>query len=275
MAVSYFGVDAFSAVPFGGNPAVVCLLDAHTEAGTEPDEAWMRRVGAEFNQPATAFLWRDARGYRLRWFTASTELPLCGHGTMATAHVLYETDRADPDETLIFQTKAGGVTAACADHRIWLELPGAVLTEASPSEALLAAAGVSDRDVVWVGRNDFEYVVRLADPSLVRNARPDFAALLALPGTRVCLTAAGGVDGAPPADFSSRVFAPALGVDEDQVTGSAHAVLGQLWAGWLGRTELTAWQASARGGQLSLIVGADSVRVGGQALITRRGELLV
>jgi PhzF family phenazine biosynthesis protein len=275
MAVSYFGVDAFSAVPFGGNPAVVCLLDAHAESGTEPDEGWMRRVGAEFNQPATAFLWRDARGYRLRWFTASTELPLCGHGTLAAAHVLYETDRAGADQALTFQTGAGAVTATCRGHRIWLELPGAALTEASPPEAVLSAAGVSGPDVVWVGRNDFEYVVRLADPSQVRAARPDFAALLALPETRVCLTAAGGVSGAPPADFTSRVFAPALGVDEDQVTGSAHAVLGQLWAGWLGRTELAAWQASARGGQLSLIVGADSVRVGGQALITRRGELLV
>jgi len=275
MAISYFGVDAFSAVPFGGNPAAVCLLDTHTEAGTEPDDGWMRQVAAELNQPATAFLWRDARGYQLRWFTASAELPLCGHGTMATAHVLYETDRAGADEQLTFQTRAGAVTAARAGGRIWLELPGAVLAEASPPEALLAAAGVSGRDVVWVGRNGFEYVVRLADPSRVREARPDFAALLALSETRVCLTAAGAVDGAPPADFTSRVFAPALGVDEDQVTGSAHAVLGQLWAVWLGRTELTAWQASARGGQLNLMVGADSVRVGGKALITRRGELLV
>jgi PhzF family phenazine biosynthesis protein len=125
MAVSYFGVDAFSAVPFGGNPAVVCLLDAHAESGTEPDEGWMRQVGAEFNQPATAFLWRDARGYRLRWFTASTELPLCGHGTLAAAHVLYETDLAGADQALTFQT---AVTATCWGHRIWLELPSAALT---------------------------------------------------------------------------------------------------------------------------------------------------
>jgi PhzF family phenazine biosynthesis protein len=271
VAVTYFGVDAFSAVPFGGNPAVVCLLDTGPEAGSgiAPDTGWMQRVGAEFNQPATAFLWRDERGYQLRWFTASTELPLCGHGTLATAHVLYETGRAGVDDVLTFHARADSVTVRRGGGLVWIDLPGAALTEAPAPDPVLAALGLDTAE--WVGQNDFEYVVRVADAAVVEKLTPSTAAILELRVQRVAVTAAGG-DGV---DFTSRVFPPALGIDEDQVTGSAHAVLGQLWAGWLGRTELTARQASARGGELALVVGEQTVRVGGTALITTRGELLV
>jgi len=308
VAVTYFGVNAFSRVPFGGNPAVVCLLDPRMgddlEGGLDrgsgrlplaPDDGWMQRIGAEFNQPATAFLWRGERGYELRWFTATTELPLCGHGSLATAHVLYETGRAGADEVVALHARADTVTVRRADGRIWLDLPGPALVEHPSPAALLAALGLTGAEaagVEWVGHNDFDGVVRLADPALVARVRPDFAALRALPVRRTAVTAEGGAGvgvgvgagtrvGAGTeggagvgVDFTSRVFGPALGVDEDHATGAAHAVLGRLWAGWLGRTELTARQASPRGAELAMQVTPDTVRIGGHAVTTTRGELL-
>jgi predicted PhzF superfamily epimerase YddE/YHI9 len=271
VAVTYFGVDAFSAVPFGGNPAVVCLWDTGPEAGSgiAPDTGWMQRVGAEFNQPATAFLWEDEHGRQLRWFTARAELPLCGHGTLATAHVLYETGRASVDDVLTFHARSDSLTVRHVGGLIWMDLPGATLTETAAPDRVLAALGLDTAE--WVGQNEFEYVVRVVDAAAVEKLTPSSAAILALPVQRVGVTAPGGDD----VDFTSRVFLPAMGIDEDQVTGSAHAVLGQLWAGWLGRTELTARQASVRGGELALVVGEETVQVGGTALITTEGELLV
>lgn len=254
--VELFGVDAFTDRPFGGNPAMVCLLP-------EPaDEEWMRRAAAELNQPATAFL----HGRRLRWFTPVGELPLCGHGTLAAAHVLYETGLVNPRDPIVFDTASGPVPVSRQDGMVWIGLAPVAVQEADIPAAVPEALNL--QGMTWFGGNSGEYVVVLDTPAQVEAVRPDLERIRRLPVSRVLVTAAGGDD----ADFTSRNFAPALGLDEDQATGSAHAVLGPLWAGRLGRRRLSAVQASARRGRLAVAVEDDRVRVGGQAITVTRGE---
>jgi PhzF family phenazine biosynthesis protein len=254
-----FGVDAFTGQAFGGNPAVVCLLPGPAGPG------WMQRAAAELNQPATAFL----HDRRLRWFTPTVELPLCGHGTLATAHVLYETGLADPADQIVFETGSGPLRAWRADGLIWLGFAPVALREARAPADVLAALNL--QDAIWFGGNPGEYVVVLGSAGQVEAVRPDPERIRRLPVSRVLVTAAGG-DGA---DFTSRNFAPAHGLDEDQVTGSAHAVLGPLWAGRLGRRRLRAVQASRRRGRLAVMAGDDLVHVGGEAVTVTRGEWLL
>jgi PhzF family phenazine biosynthesis protein len=251
-----FGVDAFTDRPFGGNQAIVCLLP-------EPaDGEWMQQVAAELNQPATAFL----HDRRLRWFTAAGELPLCGHGTLATAHVLYEAGLVSLADPIVFETNSGPLRVWRQDGLVWIGFAPVSLQEASATGDVAAALQV--QSAVWFGRNDDEYVVVLDSPGEVEAVRPDLARIRQLPVSRVLVTAAGGEG----ADFTSRNFAPALGLDEDQATGSAHAVLGPLWAGRLGRRRFSALQASFRRGRLAVVVEDDLVHVGGQAITTSRGE---
>jgi PhzF family phenazine biosynthesis protein len=252
---SLFGVDAFTDRAFGGNPAMVCLL-------SEPaDDAWLRQVAAELNQPATAFLHHR----QLRWFTPSVELPLCGHGTLAAAHVLYETGLVDPADPIAFETASGPLRVWCEDGLIWIGFAPVELRPATAPGAVLEALNL--QDAVWFGANEDEYVVVLETAGQVEAVRPELTRVRQLPVSRVLVTAAGG-DGA---DFTSRNFAPAHGLDEDQATGSAHAVLGPLWAERLGRRYLKALQASARRGRLSVSVADDRVDVGGQAVTLTRG----
>lgn len=254
--VALFGVDAFTDRLFGGNPAMVCVLPE--PAGGE----WMRRVAAELNQPVTAFL----HDRRLRWFTPAVELPLCGHATLATAHVLYEAGLADPAEPVVFETASGPVRAWRRDGLVWIGFAPVAIQEADAPGAVMEALGLEG--AVWFGCNEDEYVVVLGTPGQVEAVRPDLGRIRRLPVSRVLVTAAGG-DGA---DFTSRNFAPALGLDEDQATGSAHAVLGPLWAGRLGRRRLRALQASPRRGRLAVTVGGHDVHVGGHAITLTRGE---
>jgi len=251
-----FGVDAFTDQPFGGNPAMVCLL-------TEPaGPEWMQRAAAELNQPATAFL----HGRRLRWFTPAVELPVCGHATLAAAHVLYEAGLAAPADPIVFETASGPLRAWRQDGLVWIGLAPVPVREAPAPDAVLEALNL--QNALWFGGNEHEYVVMLATPGQVEAVRPDLGRIRRLPVSRVLVTAAGG-DGA---DFTSRNFAPALGLDEDQATGSAHAVLGPLWAGRLGRRRLGALQASPRRGRLAVVVEDGHVHVGGHAVIVTRGE---
>jgi predicted PhzF superfamily epimerase YddE/YHI9 len=251
-----FGVDAFTDRPFGGNPAMVFLLPE--PAGGE----WMQRAAAELNQPATAFL----HGRRLRWFTPAVELPLCGHATLATAHVLYEAGLIAPADPVVFETASGPLRAWRQDGLIWSGFAPVAVQEARAPGAVLEALNL--RGTSWFGRNEDEYVVVLDTPGQVEAVRPSLERIRRLPVSRVLVTAAGG-DGA---DFTSRNFAPALGLDEDQATGSAHAVLGQLWAGRLGRRRLSALQASPRRGRLAVAVQDDRIHVGGHAITITRGE---
>lgn len=263
MAAPFFGLDVFTSNRFGGNPAAVCLLD------TVADSAWMQQVAAEFNQPATAFLWINESLRQLRWFTPVQELPLCGHATLATAHALYETGRASPDDPIDFHTQSGVLTVWRRDRRVWLDLPAVHLAEASVPNEVLNALGLED--AAWFGYSDYEYVVQVDSPKQVEDTRPDFSRILSFPVTRIAVTAPGGVG----ADFTSRVFVPAIGLNEDQVTGSAHAVLGPLWAARLGRNDLTAVQSSARRGELALTIAGDRVHIGGNAVIISHGDLVV
>lgn len=256
-----YWVDTFTSTPFGGNPAAVCLL------GEAPaDDAWMQQVAAELNQPTTAFLASGDGRLQLRWFTPAQELPLCGHATLATAHVLYDTGQAGHDQVLSFSTGNGTLPAWQDRARIWMDFPAAGLTEGAVLREALAAVGLTRAE--WFGRNDYEYVIQVSDPLLVEQARPDFGAIRQLPVTRVIVTAPGGEG----ADFTSRVFVPKIGLDEDQVTGSADAVLGPLWAARQGSTQLTAVQASRRRGTVAIAVHGDRVHIGGSATILGTGK---
>ena len=257
-----YQVDAFTSRPFAGNPAAVCLLDRPR------DDAWMQQVAAEMNLAETAFLERRADGWGLRWFTPAVEVDLCGHATLASAHVLWERGAAANGEALRFHTRSGLLQARRRGVEIELDFP-AEPVEAAPAPGLAAALGVEPR---WCGRNRLDLLAELASEAEVRSLAPDFPRLkLATPpGRGVIVTARSAT---PDYDFVSRFFAPAAGIDEDPVTGSAHCALGPYWMAKLGKSELRAYQASARGGSLGVRVAGDRVFLTGQAVTVLRGEL--
>src|SRR5215213_2261027 len=263
MSLDLYQVDAFTDQPFGGNPAAVCLLP-------EPRPAeWMQLVAREMNLAETAFLDPAAEGgWNLRWFTPAVEVELCGHATLASAHVLWETGRLPATETARFHTLSGLLTAERRDGVIELDFPARGADEVEPPEGLAAALGVTP---VFIGKSRYDYLLEATSEEAVRTAAPDFGRLRTLPVRGVILTAAAT---AGPYDFVSRFFAPGSGIDEDPVTGSAHCTLGPFWAARLGKQELTAYQASARGGIVRVRVVGDRVRLGGQAVTVLRGRLV-
>ncbi|MQA77158.1 MAG: PhzF family phenazine biosynthesis isomerase [Streptosporangiales bacterium] len=265
--MEYFVVDAFTDVPFTGNPAAVVLLDTADPSGAAPETSVLQRIAAETNLPATAFLAGGQPDASLRWFSAAAELELCGHGTLATAHVLHETGRADGP--LTFRTRGGVLRAErLPAGDIGLTLP-ADATEPLPSAATVAAAlGVTP---VTVHRGRLDLLAELDDPAAVRAVTPDLAAVRALDTRGVIVTARGGNG----SDFVSRFFAPSAGIDEDPVTGSAHCTLGPYWAARLGRTSLTGHQVSTRGGRVGVDVDGGQVRLRGRAVTVAHGELLL
>lgn len=268
MSLDVYRVDSFTDRPFGGNPAGVCLLP-------EPREAeWMQSVAREMNLSATAFLHpasEDQGGWSLRWFTAVAELELCGHATLASAHVLWEIDRLPPEKPARFHTRSGLLTAERRNGAIELDFPARTAAEVEPPEGLAEALGVAPR---FVGRSQYDYLLEAASEEEVRAAVPDLERLRALPVRGVILTAAASSPSAHPYDFVSRFFAPGVGIDEDAVTGSAHCTLGPYWAARLGRSGFLAWQASPRGGAVRVRVEGERVKLGGQAVTVLRGQLL-
>lgn len=270
-------VDAFTHEPFRGNPAAVCLLDAPR------GERWMQAVAREMNLSETAFLLSadaapdgdDGRTWRRRWFTPGGEVNLCGHATLAAARVLADDGLLPAGETARFTTLSGPLSARLAGGG-WIELdfPAEPPQAVTPPAGLLAALGLPGGTGAprWVGRNRLDWLVEVADERAVRAAEPDFRALAALDARGAMITS--GAE-APGVDFVSRYFAPAFGIDEDPVTGSAHCCSGPYWAGKLGRDELTAYQASARGGTVKVEVRGERVMLGGQAVPVSRVELLV
>jgi predicted PhzF superfamily epimerase YddE/YHI9 len=264
MGVPLFHVDAFASAPFTGNPAAVCLLE---EAA---DEAWMQAVAAEMNLSETAFARaRDDTTFDLRWFTPTVEAELCGHATLATAHVLWETERVGAGAPVRFQTRSGLLTAAHGAAGIELDLPADPPEDVSPvPPVLLPALGVDARTVA---RARVGYLVEVADETTVRGVDPDFAGLTTLRPNGIVVTSA-----APPGaayDFVSRYFAPAAGIDEDPATGSAHCALGPYWAARLHRDELTGCQVSARGAMVGVRMNGGRVTLVGRAVTVLRGEL--
>jgi PhzF family phenazine biosynthesis protein len=266
-----FQVDAFTTEPFVGNPAAVCLLEEQ-----DADPGWMQRVAAEMNLSETAFLrpGPEPGSYGLRWFTPTVEVELCGHATLASAHVLWTEGRVEAGRPIRFDTASGDLAArAAGDGTIWLDLPATPAEPAEPPDGLLEALGGGP--VRWVGRGRFDYLVELADETAVRGLAPDLRRLGRLSSLGVIVTAkADGAAGPGSCDFVSRYFAPAAGIDEDPVTGAAHCTLGPFWAARLGRDELTGFQASARGGLVQVRPEGDRVRLGGRAVTVLRGRLV-
>ncbi|HZT41427.1 MAG TPA: PhzF family phenazine biosynthesis protein [Chthonomonadaceae bacterium] len=255
-------VDAFTPSPFAGNPAAVCIL-------TGPRDAeWMQQVAREMNLSETAFLLPERNGYHLRWFTPAVEVDLCGHATLASAHVLWEEGHLPAEETARFFTRSGLLTARRDGDWIVLDFPATPPTPTDAPPGLLESLDASPR---YLGRGRFDYLIELGSEAEVRALQPDFTRLgrLDVRGVIVTSRAENG-----PYDFVSRFFAPAAGVNEDPVTGSAHCCLAPFWGERLSKPKMLAYQASARGGVVRVELAGERVLLGGQAVTTLRGELL-
>jgi PhzF family phenazine biosynthesis protein len=262
MPQSVIQVDAFSDRPFAGNPAAVCIMDAPA------DEGWMQRVAAEMNLSETSFLHPEKDGWSLRWFTPQVEVQLCGHATLAGAHVLWEEGRLAADEEARFHTASGVLTAVRQGEWISMDFPAQPDEQIEAPEGLEQALGVRPR---YVGRSRFDLLVEVDTEDVVRALAPDFGLLAGVDARGVIVTAQG-TD--TRFDFVSRFFAPRVGIAEDPVTGSAHCVLAPFWARRLQRDEMTAYQASRRGGVVKVRAAGDRVVLAGHAVTVMRGELV-
>ena len=252
-----YQVDAFAERAFEGNPAAVCVLDRSVS------EDWMQHVAAEMNLSETAFVSTNGAGFDLRWFTPLVEVALCGHATLATALVLFETGLASAPVS--FSTKSGLLHADREDEQIRLDFPALAATPIVPPAGLLEALGIENGAVY---RSDFDALVDIDDESRVADLKPDFAALREIDVRGVIVTAP-----SQRYDFVSRFFAPAVGINEDPATGSAHCVLGPYWSVRLGKSELRARQLSARGASIGVRVRGDRVDLLGRGEIVLEGQL--
>ncbi|MGF1534915.1 MAG: PhzF family phenazine biosynthesis protein [Elainellaceae cyanobacterium] len=262
-------VDAFTARPFAGNPAAVCIL-------TSPrPEAWMQQVAQEMNLSETAFLIRQGDRFSLRWFTPQTEVDLCGHATLAGAHVLWTEGHLPPAEVAQFETRSGLLTARQVDGWIELDFPATPIFETAAPEGLAEALGA---EIIFAGKSRFDYLIELPSEAAVRQLQPDFVKLRSLPVRGVIVTSLTESSLEPSADagydFISRFFAPGSGIDEDPVTGSAHCALGPFWQDRLGKDVLSAYQASPRGGEIQVYCRGDRVGLRGQAVTILKGKLV-
>jgi PhzF family phenazine biosynthesis protein len=266
MEVPIFQVDAFTEEPFKGNPAAVCFLDQ-----SRSDE-WMQRVASEMNLSQTAFVLARGGEFDLRWFTPTVEVPLCGHATLASAHVLWETGRINAEDPARFQTRSGPLAARRRDGRIELDFPAIPLAEASLPDDALAALGLRPR---YVGRtpggDDWNFLLELDGEEAVRQAQPDFERLRRAIPAGVIITARAA---SASYDFVSRYFAPHAGINEDPVTGVAHCSLAHYWSRRLSKPKLVGYQASQRGGVVRVEPVGDRVLLSGEAVTVLRGVLL-
>lgn len=256
-----FQVDAFTNEPFAGNPAGVCLLP-----GPAPDE-WMQHVASEMNVSETAFLYPQGDGFNLRWFTPTVEVDLCGHATLASAHVLWETGRLHHGQLALFDTRSGRLSATRTGDRIEMAFPAEPEQQALEPPGLAQALGCRP---LYTGRNRMDYLVEVESEEALRGIRPDFTLLAQIDSRGFIVTSRSDSDAY---DFVSRFFAPRVGVNEDPVTGSSHCCLGPFWANRLNKAEMTAYQASARGGVVGVRVGGDKVYISGQAVTVFQAEL--
>ncbi|UVK97736.1 PhzF family phenazine biosynthesis protein [Pseudomonas sp. B21-048] len=259
MQLAFHQVDAFSDRPFSGNPAMVYRLD------TWLDDELMQKIAAEHNLAETAFLVREGAVWHIRWFTPTTEVPLCGHATLASAYVLFEIYK-EPVERLDFICKAGPLSVGREGKRLWLDFPAVVPTEVDVILEVERALGVKTVEVL----GSKELFVVLESEQAVLDCQPDMIALAKLPWPGAIVTARGNKH-----DFVSRYFAPAIGIDEDPVTGSTHCSLIPYWSERLSKSSLTAYQCSARGGELFCRLEGDRVSIGGNATLIASGKLML
>lgn len=262
MNLPLFHVDAFTNQPFTGNPAAVCLLDK------PGDPAWMQEVAREMNLAETAFVQKQADEYRLRWFTPLVEIDLCGHATLASAHVLWEQGHLPSGEQARFHTKSGLLTAERRGEWIELNFPAKPEEPVVGMPDLREALGVPP---VYIGMSEFDCLVEVESETVVRELGPNIAQLATIPVRGIIVTSRASTPGY---DFVSRFFAPRVGIPEDPVTGSAHCVLAPFWSKRLSREDLIGYQASARGGTVRVRLDDKRVWLGGQAVTVVRGELV-
>lgn len=261
MRANIYQVDAFSDRQFRGNPAAVVLLSDY------PNDEVLQSIAAENNLSETAFLVKSGADYRLRWFTPTVEVPLCGHATLASAAVIFE--RIDPDRRAVaFHTASGALTVARAPDGYAMDFPARPTTPIEPPAQLAIALGATPIETAWDG---FNFLARLADADQVRRLAPDHAAIARLPCAGVIATA----QGEAPFDFTSRYFAPAKGIPEDPVTGGAHCALTPFWSERLGRSAFRAFQASARGGEIVCRLKGERIELEGKCVFYMEGEITV
>ncbi|MEZ5334591.1 MAG: PhzF family phenazine biosynthesis protein [Methanolobus sp.] len=258
-----YQVDAFTDKPFQGNPAGVCILDKPA------DEKWMQNVAKEMAVSETAFLYPEKDGHNLRWFAPGAEVDMCGHATLASAHILWEKGFAGKNETLSFFTKSGLLKASLNNEWIELDFPELPENETEAPEGLLEALGVEK--AAYIGKNAFDYLVELESEEEIRNMKPDFSRLTKIKCRGISVTS---VSSSGEYDFVSRFFAPSIGIAEDPVTGSAHCCLGPYWTKKLNGNSFTAHQASERGGYMKVQVMGKRVLISGKAVTVIEGRIL-
>jgi PhzF family phenazine biosynthesis protein len=261
MSAQIFQVDSFTNHPFAGNPAGVCLLERAAA------EDWMQKFAAEMNLSETAFLVPRDRRFDLRWFTPTTEVELCGHATLASAHILWETGVLAADSPAIFETLSGTLTAVKLHENIKLDFPS------KPPESVASDPGISSAlavDALFIGKSNLDYFIEIKSESQLRSLQPDLSALKKLDLRGVIVTA---LSNEPQYDFISRFFAPGAGINEDPVTGSAHCCLAPYWGQKLGKSKMLGYQASLRGGAVQVELQGDRVQLGGEAVTVFSGTL--
>ena len=253
-------VDAFTNRPFAGNPAAVCV----SQTPLAPEI--MQQIAAEMNLSETAFVSPlEENSFSLRWFTPAAEIDLCGHATLASAHVLWSEDYLDPATAVRFQTRSGELRATQDEEMIQLDFPSTPVSATEAPATLIEALG--SPETAYVGSNGKDYLVEVR--SQLETLVPDFEKLAQIPCQGVIVTA----PGQPPYDFASRYFAPAIGIPEDPVTGSAHCALGPYWQAKLRREQMLAYQASHRGGIVRVRCTPERIYLGGQAVTVMQGTL--
>ncbi len=257
MIINYYHVDAFTSVPFAGNPAGVCLLDHWLE------DALLQSIASEHNLSETAFVVRHGQEFELRWFTPELEIDLCGHATLASAHVLFE-ETGHPENEIRFHSQSGVLVTRREGKRIELDFPARPATPCSAPEALSEGLGGAPAAVL----KSRDYLAVFASEREVAALKPDFTKLQKIPTVGIIVTAPG-----DSVDFVSRFFAPAAGVPEDPVTGSAHCTLIPYWAERLGKSQLQARQISRRGGDLFCRNLGSRVGIAGYVVTYSRGQL--
>ena len=255
MKTELYQVDSFTTEPFKGNPAGVCLLEQPAS------ESWMQNLAMEMNLAETAFIYPESDGFRLRWFTPITEVELCGHATLATAHILFETGKLKPNETARFYTKSGILTVKKNDDFLEMIFPATPASQCPEPENLSRALG--NVNFLYCGKNDFDYLVELDSEDVIKSLKPDFELLKQITTRGIIVTSR---SRSLEFDFVSRFFAPSLGIDEDPVTGSAHCTLGPYWVKKLSKSKFVAYQASSRGGIVQVELKGDRVLLRGRAV---------
>ncbi|WP_416667715.1 PhzF family phenazine biosynthesis protein [Egbenema bharatensis] len=262
MGLTIFQVDAFTRTPFAGNPAAVCVLPSSRE------DSWMQNLALEMNLSETAFLVQQDGGFSLRWFTPKVEVDLCGHATLASAHVLWTEGFLPPDQEARFHTRSGLLTAKQEDDWILLNFPADRSRDIKIRPELIKALNAP---ICEVYEGSIGYIVEVDSEEIVRVIQPNLGILKTLPAPGLIVTSA--ADGTK-YDFVSRFFAPNLGIAEDPVTGAAHCALAPFWRDRLNKSEFLAYQASARGGVVKVRCEGDRVVLGGQAVTVLKSELL-